>query len=79
MTHEDEMFFGVKFLVGAGGDVSHGDEDAAFDVGGGELPRFADVDEAGFTVFEQSGGFGGGEFEIEHETSVMEQGSGVRD
>jgi len=78
VAHQDEMLFRVQFLVGAGGNVTHGHEDAAFDVGGCELPRFADVDEAGFAFFEQGGGFGGGEFEIEHGTSVMGgQGSEV--
>jgi hypothetical protein len=62
--NEDGGVF-VELLVGAGGDVVHGEEGAAFDVGGGVLPRLADIEEEG-RVF---GGEGGlelvdGDFEI---------------
>lgn len=57
MAHDDEMFFRVEFLVNAGGDFSHGDEEAALDVGGGELPGFADIEEAGFALLQEGGGF----------------------
>jgi hypothetical protein len=35
----------VELLVGAAGDLIHGDEGAAFDVRGGVLPGLADVEE----------------------------------
>jgi hypothetical protein len=44
--HEDGRVF-VELLVGAGGDVVHGEESAAFDVGGGVLPGLTDVEEEG--------------------------------
>jgi len=75
VAHEHEVFVGVKLLVGASGDVAHGNEDAAVDLGSGELPGFANVYEAGLALFEQGGGFGGGKFEIEHGDSLT--GCGV--
>jgi hypothetical protein len=61
---EDRGFF-VELLVGAAGDFVHGDEGAAFDVGGLILPWLADVEEEGRVLGGEEGlGLGDGEFEI---------------
>src|ERR1700723_179932 len=43
VAEDDDGGFFVEFLVGAAGDVVHGDERAGFDVRGGVLPGLADV------------------------------------
>jgi hypothetical protein len=59
---EDRGFF-VELLVGAAGDLVHGEEGAAFDVRGVEFPLLADVEKEG-RVFggEEGFGLGDGEF-----------------
>lgn len=74
MAEDGEVFFGVEFLVSAGGDVAHGHGDAGIDVGGGVFPRFADIDEARLVFTEKSGGVGGGDFVFEHEIQCRTQG-----
>ena len=59
MAEDSEVFFGIEFLVSAGGDVAHGHKGAGLDVGGGVFPRLADIDEAGLVFAEKSGGVGG--------------------
>src|SRR5580704_14535900 len=49
------MGFGVEFLEGAGGNVSHGNQSTAFDVGDLVLPGLANV--------ENDGAFGAGQVE----------------
>ena len=46
VAEDEQVVFRVEFLVGSPGELAHGDEGAAGDAGGGELPEFADVDEA---------------------------------
>jgi hypothetical protein len=61
---EDGGFF-VELLVGAAGDLVHGDEDAALDVRGLILPWLADVEEEGRVIGGEKGlGLGDGEFEV---------------
>jgi hypothetical protein len=62
--NENRSFF-VEFLMGAAGNLIHGDEGAAFDVRGVVFPLLADVEKEG-RVFggEESFGLGNGEFEI---------------
>lgn len=45
MADNDDMFVGIKFLVGAAGDVSHGDQHRSSDFGHFELPGFANVEQ----------------------------------
>ena len=70
MAQDYQALVGVEFLMGPGGDVAHGHVYAAFDVGGGEFPRLADVDEFGFALGDERGGFGWGDFEFEHDSSL---------
>ena len=59
---EDGGFF-VELLVGAAGDLVHGDDDAGLDVRGLELPWLADVEEEGRVIGGEEGqGLGDGEF-----------------
>ena len=59
---EDGCFF-VELLVGAAGDLVHGDDDAALDVRGLKLPWLADVEEQGRVIGgEQGEGLGNAEF-----------------
>ncbi len=66
VAEDEEAVVGVEFLVGAGGNLAHGDEGAALDVDGFPFPEFADVDDFGFAFVEQGFGVGGGDFVIVH-------------
>ena len=44
VVDHDQALFRVKFLVGAGGHFAHGNQQAAVNVGGRNLPRLAHVD-----------------------------------
>lgn len=65
-----DVLVGIEFLIRPGGHVTHGHEGAGLDMRGGELPGFADVNEASFIFAEKSGCFGRGNFEFEHESSL---------
>ncbi len=67
MAEDGDVFLGIKFLVGARGDIAHGHEGAGFDVGGGVFPGLADIDEAGLVFAEKGGCVGGRDFVFEHE------------
>ncbi len=56
MTEDEQPVVGVEFLVGAGRNLSHGDEQAALDAGGCVFPGLADVDEFGLASLKQGGG-----------------------
>ena len=43
VAEDDNRGVGIEFGVGAGGDITHGDENGVGDTGGLKLPRFADV------------------------------------
>lgn len=61
---EDGGLF-VELLVGAAGDLVHGDEGAAVDVGGVVLPGLADVEEERFSGGGEEGvELGYGDFEV---------------
>ena len=74
MAEDGEVLFGIEFLVSACGHVAHGHGDAGFDVGRGEFPWFAHIDEAGLVFAEESGCVGGGDFEFEHGSSLVPEG-----
>ncbi len=66
---EDGGFF-VELLMGAGGDLVHGDEGRGFDVSGGVFPRLANVEEEGRVFCGEEGlELGYGDFEV-HEESL---------
>lgn len=48
MTDDDNMFIGIKFLMGPARDVSHGDELGSSNFRKLEFPRFADVEQGEF-------------------------------
>jgi len=68
------MFFGVKFLVRAGWDITHGHEGAGFDVCCCVLPLFSNIDQSGFVFAKESGRVCCGDFVIEHAKSLREDG-----
>ena len=51
---KDGPFF-VELLVGAAGDIVHGDDDAGLDVRGLKLPGLADVEEDGRVIGGEEG------------------------
>ena len=51
---EDGLFF-VELLVGAAGDLVHGDDDAGLDVRGLKLPGLANVEEEGRVIGREEG------------------------
>jgi hypothetical protein len=64
VAEDEDCGFFVELLVGSCGDVVHGDEGAAFQVRGIELPLLADVEEEG-RMFGREEGFGLGDSEFE--------------
>jgi len=44
VAEDEQPVVGVEFLVGAGGELAHGNQRAAFNMRGGMLPRLAHVD-----------------------------------
>ena len=68
MADDDVGLVGVKFGVGAGGELGHGDEGCAGDGGSFGFPLFADVEQGGGVgaVCTQLGVSFGGNFRIEH-------------
>ena len=51
---KDGLFF-VELLVGAAGDLVHGDDDAGLDVRGLKLPGLANVEEEGRVIGREEG------------------------
>ena len=43
MAEDDDRGVGIEFGVGAGGDITHRDENGVGETGGLKLPRFANV------------------------------------
>lgn len=75
MAEDSEVLFGVEFLVSTGGDIAHGHEGAGFDVCSGEFPRLPNVDEASLVFTDERGCVGWGNFEFEHEFSLVGRAS----
>jgi hypothetical protein len=61
----------IELLMGAAGDLVHGEEGAAFDVGRGVLPGLADVEEERWSGRREEGlELGYGDFEIHGKSFV---------
>jgi len=50
VAEDEDVGFFVELLVGAAGDLVHGDDDAALDVRGEKLPWLADVEQEGRVI-----------------------------
>src|SRR5581483_11133637 len=70
MAKDDEMLVGIELLMRAGGNVAHGDGEGAFDVGRGDLPRLANVDEPNLLVALERRRIGRGDLVVKHGSSL---------
>ncbi len=78
MAQDEEAIFGVEFLVGAGGEFTHGNEQAGLDMGRGVLPVFAYIDELGFAFGEQCRGVLGCYFIVIHAYTIRRRRRGCQ-
>lgn len=70
VAEDDEPVTGTEFLRSANGHLCHGHQQTALDVGGRELPGFADVDESRFVFADERCGIGRGDFIVQHPFSL---------
>ncbi len=72
VAEDEDVSVFVHLMVGAAGDLAHGDEHAAFDAGGPVLPMFADIEQQGWVLGVEEGfGLVCGDFEL-HDFSTLE-------